>query len=110
METKEKNISSELSVGRMVEDIVGCKWSLVILSAVRKGILRPGAIQRSVENLSTKVLNERLSKMVRFGILIKQTFPESPPKVEYKLTRFGDRFIEILDQIEILQADISNDR
>ena len=106
-EIKGKIISSQPSVARMVEDIVGCKWSLAVLDAVRKGVIRPGAIQRSVEGLSTKVLNERLSKMIRYGILVKETFPELPPRVEYKLTQFGERFVAILDQIEILQAEAS---
>jgi DNA-binding HxlR family transcriptional regulator len=107
-ETKGQIISSQPSVMRMVEDIVGCKWSLVILDAVRKGITRPGAIQGSIEGLSTKVLNERLSKMIHYGIVVKETFPEFPPKVEYKLTEFGERLIAILDQIEILQAEVSH--
>lgn len=91
----------------MVEDIVGCKWSLVVLQAVRDGTNRPGAIQRSIEGLSTKVLNERLSKMTRYGILRKDSYAELPPRVEYRLTPFGERFVLILDQITALDAEIS---
>lgn len=92
----------------MVEDIVGCKWSLAVLDAVRKNVVRPSSIRRSVDGISTKILNERLSKMVRYGILVKESFPEVPPRVEYKLTEFGERFAAILDQIEMLQAEVSN--
>lgn len=70
----------------------------------------PGATQHAIEGLSTKVLNERLSKMVRYGILDKQVFPELPPRVEYRLTRFGERFVVILDQIRNLQAELSEGR
>ena len=81
------------NVARMVEDIVGCKWSLAVLGAVRGGVCRPGAMEHAIEGLSKKVLNERLSKLVRFGILEKQAYPELPPRVEYRFTPFGDKFL-----------------
>ncbi len=91
------------AVHAMVEDIVGCKWSLSVLKVVREGVHRPGAMQRAVEGLSTKVLNERLRKLQRFGILEKTAYPEVPPRVEYRLTEFGRRFASILDGIDRLQ-------
>ncbi len=93
-------------VARMVEDIVGCKWSLAVLGAVRGGVCRPGALEHSIDGLSKKVLNERLAKLVRFGILDKHAFPEMPPRVEYRLTAFGDRFCGLLDGIDALQREI----
>ena len=100
---------SEKNVARILEDILGCKWSLQILAVIRKGVCRPGALTRSVGGLSTKVLNERLNKMVRFGILVKHSFAEIPPRVEYNLTDFGLRIATILDEIEALQEDIDLD-
>mgnify|MGYP003481436054 FL=1 len=93
-------------VSRMVEDIVGCKWSLAVLGAVRGGVCRPGAMEHAIDGLSKKVLNERLNKLVRFGILDKQAYPEMPPRVEYRLTAFGDRFCGLLDGIHALQREI----
>ena len=87
----------------MVESIVGCKWSLAILDRVRGGVVRPGAIERSIPGLSTKVLNERLKKLTRFGMLERKTYPESPPRVEYCLTGFGQQLANILDQIAALE-------
>jgi len=94
------------NVARMVEDIVGCKWSLAVLGAVRSGVRRPGAMEHAIEGLSKKVLNERLNKLVRFGILEKQAYPELPPRVEYRFTPFGDRFLGVLDGIESLQREL----
>lgn len=95
-------------VSAMVEDIVGCKWSLSVLRLVRDGVRRPGAMQRNIEGLSTKVLNERLRKLLRFGILEKEVFPEVPPHVEYRLTEFGRQFSSILDGIERLQQSLDS--
>ncbi len=90
----------------MVEDIVGCKWSLAVLGAVRGGIVRPGALEHSIAGLSKKVLNERLAKLVRYGILGKTSYDELPPRVEYGLTPFGAKFCGLLDGIDALQREI----
>jgi DNA-binding HxlR family transcriptional regulator len=105
---KIKKSNSELPVSAMVEDIIGCKWSLHVLHLVRHGVNRPGAMQKSVEGLTTKVLNERLRKLMRFGILEKRTFAEVPPHVEYRMTRFGERFSDLLDDIEKLQKSVDS--
>lgn len=90
----------------MVETIYGCKWSLTVYQLLANGINRPGEMVRSVEGLSTKVLNECLKRNVEFGILDKQIFNELPPRVEYQVTPFGEKFLLILDQLESLQNEI----
>lgn len=97
-------------VAGMVESIIGCKWSLHVLAMVRSGVNRPGALTRSAPGLTTKVLNERLSKMLRFGILERHAFAEVPPRVEYTLTHFGERFAQILDEVERLKNDAAAGR
>jgi DNA-binding HxlR family transcriptional regulator len=94
-------------VARMVEDIVGCKWSLAVLGTVRGGVVRPGAIEHAIDGLSKKVMNERLAKLVRYGILSKTSWPERPPRVEYALTPFGTRFCALLDGIDTLQREVA---
>jgi len=78
------------TVAGMVESIIGCKWSLSVLQMVHQGINRPGAMERA--SLTTKVLNERLRKLVNYGILQRYGYPEIP-RVEYKLTAFGEKFV-----------------
>jgi DNA-binding HxlR family transcriptional regulator len=107
---KPKAGSRTLPVSSMVEDIVGCKWSLSVLKLVRDGVRRPGAMQRAVEGLSTKVLNERLRKMQRFGILEKRIYAEVPPRVEYRITDFGRQFNSILEDVERLQQSLNGRR
>lgn len=106
MENQSKKNNSHTTVPRMVEDIIGCKWSLSVIEAVKNDIVRPGEIQRSIEGISTKVLNERFNKMLRYGIMEKTIYPEVPPRVEYQLTEFGYKFVAILNQIDKLQTEI----
>ena len=97
-------------VRRIVEDVVGCKWTLHVLAQVRGGVHRPGQLVRTAEGLTTKVLNERLSKLVRYGVLEKVSYPEVPPRVEYQLTGFGLRLGTVLDAIEALQDELASPR
>jgi DNA-binding HxlR family transcriptional regulator len=96
-------------VARMVEDVVGCKWSLHVLALVESGVRRPGAMERATEGLSAKVLNERLTKLVRFGILHRTMYAEVPPRVEYDLTDFGRRFSAIIADIRRLQTAVDEE-
>jgi DNA-binding HxlR family transcriptional regulator len=109
MKNKENSFSRKSAPNRsarMVETIYGCKWSLTVYQLLADGINRPGEMVRSVEGLSTKVLNECLKRNMEFGILDKQMFNELPPRVEYQVTPFGEKFLLILDQLENLQNEI----
>lgn len=103
-QARRKNLPSAHA---MVESIVGCKWSLHVLAQIRNGICRPGALERTAPGLTTKVLNERLAKFVRFGIVKRVAYPEIPPRVEYHFTPFGRKFVQLLDQIERLEAELA---
>ena len=50
----------------------------------------------------------RLKKLSRYGILDKIAYPESPPRVEYRLTEFGQRFSALLDEIEHLEKSLGD--
>lgn len=50
-------------------------------------------------------MNERLKKLVDYGILERCAYAEIPPRVEYKLTPFGQKFATILDAIEELETE-----
>jgi DNA-binding HxlR family transcriptional regulator len=95
------------SVTEMFESCIGCKWTLHVLGQIRKGVNRPGALERSAPGLTAKVLNERLAKLSRFGVIERTSYGEIPPRVEYTLTPFGQRFVKVLDQIEALREELS---
>ncbi|MDY0039507.1 MAG: helix-turn-helix domain-containing protein [Desulforhabdus sp.] len=96
-------------VSVMVEDIVGCKWSLGILQLLADQCNRPSALLRASPGLSAKVMNERLQKMIRFGIVIRTVFGKKPPvEVEYVLTQFGRRFMSIIDEVRRLQQAVDS--
>jgi DNA-binding HxlR family transcriptional regulator len=84
-------------IGRMVESVIGCKWSLTVLELVRRGVTRPGAMERSVDGLSAKVLADCLRSLLKFGVLSKESFPEVP---------LGRKFLAVLETLDDLEADM----
>lgn len=107
---EKKVLEKMLDVAEVVEAVFGCKWSLRILGLIRKGVCRPGAIERELEGLTPKVQNYYFRRMVSLGILERVVYPEVPPHVEYRLTDFGLRFMPILDSIEELQRELEAHR
>lgn len=94
------------SVYSQLEDVVGCKWSVSVLRAIADGITRPGALERHVQGISTKVLSERLRKLTTYGLLAKHVYAEVPPRTEYSLTVNGQRLVAIIDQLKVLDDQI----
>ena len=65
-------------VDMLLEDVIGCRWTISVLRAVSKGVCRPGALQRHIDGISTKVLCDRLKHFTRSGIFERVVFPEIP--------------------------------
>jgi DNA-binding HxlR family transcriptional regulator len=94
-------------VDRLLEDVLGCRWTISVLRAVASGVNRPGALERHIEGISAKVLSDRLKHFQRAGIFERVQFPEIPPRVEYRLTPFGRKFSKLLKEVERLQAELN---
>ncbi|HEV2693520.1 MAG TPA: helix-turn-helix domain-containing protein [Verrucomicrobiae bacterium] len=93
-------------VDTLLEDVLGCRWTISVLRAVGGGVNRPGAIERHIEGISAKVLSDRLKQFNRAGVFERVQFPEIPPRVEYHLTDFGKKFLKLLKEVERLQAEL----
>jgi DNA-binding HxlR family transcriptional regulator len=96
-------------VAECVEAVFGCKWSIRILTLIRRGVRRPGEIERSLPGLTTKVQHHYFRRMVSLGILSREVYAEVPPRVEYRLTPFGERFVPLLEQIERFQNELAGE-
>jgi DNA-binding HxlR family transcriptional regulator len=92
-----------MKVENILIDCLGCKWTMALLDQIHRGINRPGQLVRSIERMTTKVLNENIDRMLRNGLIEKQNFYEIPPRVEYKLTPMGIDFYSLLIKVKDLQ-------
>jgi DNA-binding HxlR family transcriptional regulator len=91
----------------LLEDVIGCRWTISVLRAVGSGVTRPGALERHIEGISPKVLGDRLRHFTRAGIFERVVFPEIPPRVEYRFTAFGKKFLGLLKAVEQLQEELN---
>lgn len=98
----QKNPKSVRRDYECLEQVVGCKWSVSVLMAVREGINRPGMLEKHIQGISTKVLSERLRKLTAYGLLHKTTFAELPPRTEYTLTPKGEKLVVLIAQLHEL--------
>lgn len=71
-------------------DIIGGKWKCVILWWLRRGSKRFGELMQLMSGVSQKVLTTQLRELEADGLVTRQVFPESPPRVEYSLTDYGE--------------------
>ena len=103
------NLQRNVKVSAIIEAVFGCKWSLGILGLIRRGICRPGEIERELEGLTPRVKNYYFRRLMELGILQKFVYPEVPPHVEYHLTELAERILPIIDAIEQLQQELEQE-
>jgi DNA-binding HxlR family transcriptional regulator len=77
-------------------DLVGDKWSLLIVRDLAAGPRRFVELQRVLPGISTEQLRSRLNRMVADGMLTRQRFREVPPRVEYALTERAQQLMPVL--------------
>jgi DNA-binding HxlR family transcriptional regulator len=103
MKTGPKHLTlKERSGYRRLEDVVGCKWSAAVLAAVACGVTRPVRLERFIPGISTKVLNERLRKLLDYELISRREFPGKVMRVEYSLTATGRKLAGIIEQLRDL--------
>jgi len=90
--------------------LIGNKWKLLI---IRNLLMRPwrfNELHRSIEGISQKVLTDNLRAMENDGIIIRKSYPEVPPRVEYSLSELGESMRPIIASLEAWGIDYLNNK
>ena len=95
----------ERNAYRRLEDVVGCKWSAAVMSAIARGVTRPGQLERFIPGISTKVLNERLRKLLDYALIAREETPGRIPRVDYRVTPIGRKLVAIIEQLGDLEEE-----
>ncbi|MEA2127920.1 MAG: hypothetical protein QOJ85_811 [Solirubrobacteraceae bacterium] len=77
-------------------DLVGDKWTLLIVRDLASGPRRFVELQRVLPGISTEQLRSRLNRMVADGLLTRQRYREVPPRVDYELTSRSRELLPVL--------------
>lgn len=79
--------------------VIGNKWTALILRDLFSGPKRFCELEKSVGNINPRTLSQRLDDLEAYGIITKQSFSEVPPRCEYTLTEKGEDLLPILKQM-----------
>lgn len=74
---------------RTVLDSIADKWSTLVIDLLAGGPRRFGALRRSIDGISQKMLTQTLRNLERDGLVSRTVYPTTPPSVEYALTPLG---------------------
>jgi len=80
-------------------DLVGDKWTLLIIRDLVAGPRRFVALQRVLPGISTEQLRSRLNRMVADGLLTRQRYREVPPRVDYELTPRARELVPVVAEL-----------
>ena len=80
-------------------DLVGDKWTLLIVRDLAGGPRRFVELQRVLPGISTEQLRSRLNRMVADGLLTRQRYREVPPRVDYELTERARDLLPVISAL-----------
>ena len=85
---------------RNVLSRVGDKWSMLVLFTLEgQPSIRFKELQRSIPDISQKILTATLKMLEADGLINREVFPEVPPRVEYSLTEKGKSLLPLIDAL-----------
>ena len=80
-------------------DLVGDKWSLLVVRDLLRGSVTYGELQKSPEGIPTNILADRLRKLEEAGLIAKTAYQEHPVRYAYGLTEKGRSLRDVLRAI-----------
>lgn len=83
-----------------LQSVLSGKWKLLILWYVAfYKVQRFGELLRRLDGITQSTLTKQLRELERDGFLRRTVYPEVPPRVEYTLTRLGESFTPLLNEM-----------
>jgi len=80
-------------------EIIGTKWTSLILHDLSEGPRRFMELEHACPGISPRTLSERLDMLEGQGVLMRRSYPESPPRVEYELTEKGRALLPVIREM-----------
>lgn len=80
---------AEACPSREVLRHVTSRWGVLVLMALAQGTHRFSALRRRIGGVSERMLAQTLQALEGDGLVARHSFPEVPPRVEYRLTPLG---------------------
>lgn len=82
-------------------DILGGKWTFLIIRDLFDGVKRFGELRKSLAGVSPKTLADRLKELEQKGVVTRTAYPTIPPTVTYELTEKGMSLKPIIKEMKL---------
>ena len=86
-------------------DLIGLKWTSLLVHDLSEGPRRFTELEHACPGISPRTLSERLHMLEEAGIVLRSSYPESPPRVEYELTDKGRSLLPIIEEMRTFGHD-----
>lgn len=80
-------------------ELIGRRWSGAILQVMRGGVVRFSDLATAIPGLSDRMLSERLKELESEQLVERRVVPETPVRIEYRLTPRGEALGTVLDAV-----------
>lgn len=80
-------------------ELVGRRWSGAIIRAMLAGVTRFSDLAGTVPGLSDRLLSERLRELEAAGLVVREVYPETPVRIEYRLTEKGRALEPVIEAL-----------
>jgi DNA-binding HxlR family transcriptional regulator len=96
----EAHIKNALCPVFLTQRVMRGKWKIVIIYLLKDNVLRFSQIRKAIPKVTQAYLSCQLKELQAAGLIIRRSYDEVPPKVEYYLTDEGKSFIEVIDSMQ----------
>ena len=80
-------------------EIIGAKWTALLVHDLSEGPRRFTELEHSCAGISPRTLSERLRALEDEDLVLRRSYAESPPRVEYELTEKGAALLPIIGEM-----------
>src|SRR6476620_9792984 len=80
-------------------ELIGTKWTSLIVHDLSEAPRRFTELEHACPGISPRTLSERLHMLELAGIVVRASYPESPPRVEYRVTSKGVGLLPIIEEM-----------
>ena len=80
-------------------EIIGAKWTALLVHDLSEGPRRFSELEHSCAGISPRTLSERLRALEDEDLVVRRSYAESPPRVEYQLTEKGAALLPIIEEM-----------
>lgn len=82
-------------------EILKGPWKILVIWCLKNGPKRFGDLMQDISGITQKMLTQALKDLASAHVLVRKSYPEKPPRVEYSLTDLGKTLLPVIEPMHI---------